>query len=420
MQTDGGSIASIEAERALLGSCLQGKAIATAVLEDLREDTLYFDQHRKIAAAIRAVVSAGHTPDIVTVTAKMTPSVGLYLAELVDLYCPTPHNYKAYLHLVSDAYTKRQFIGICERAIRSLQHGETTADESLAHLAEDVDALAHGSQATAIVPSSLRDTLQTWMRQSDERPLRIPTHVSKLNNCLGGGLAAGRLYYLGARPSVGKTSFAIDVARHAAKNGYAVLFISLEMPEVDGITTRALSQESSVSELSIRSGFLDAKDYPRMVAGAGTLSGLPIWVTDKARSIEGILRCASRWPFTPRLGLVIVDYLQLVRGPKSESRRVEIEEVSRSLKHLASDIHAPVVCISALKRREEDDREPSMSDLKETGELEYDGDAVVLLHRGFNAESAKLIIAKNKYGPVGTVSLLFKKSCVTFEQVPEE
>jgi replicative DNA helicase len=321
--------------------------------------------------------------------------------------------------LVKKASARRALVSICSRAIESVQSGTVSPAEAVAHLHEDTDALIAPEDGSSIVPSKIGETIKAWMQTDTSAVGRIPTPIPKLNTCLGGGLANGRLYYLGARPSVGKTSLALDIARHAAKAGHGVLVVSLEMPEVDGITTRAVSQESLVSELTLRSGLLSDSDYPKMVAGCGRLSGAPLWITDRAYTIQAITHCATRWPFTPRLSLLIVDYLQLIRGEKSESRRVEIEGISRALKLLAGTIHAPVLCISALRRRESDDQSPTMSDLKETGELEYDGDAIFLLHRGFNAENAELIIAKNKYGPVGTVPLLFKKSCVTFEQAPE-
>ena len=421
---------SIDAECAVLGACLQDPEIAETVLESLRANDLYQDRHKHILGAIRAVMGKGERPDLVTVakvlsTRRQYDEIGgsTYLAELIDIWCPIPSNYPAYLRLIREAAARRRVIALCTRTVGEMFDESSGLSESIAHHEEDLDVAAHGSDdATAVVPAKLAETIKVWMRQDElgQKPTRIPTHIPKLNLNLGGGMAEGRLYYLGARPSVGKTSFALDIARHAAKAGHAVLVVSLEMPEIDGITTRILSQESLISELSLRSGLLSGEEYHRLVRGAGTLSDLPVWVTEKAHNIVSICRLAERWPFLPRLSLLIVDYLQLVRGPKSESRRVEIEEISRSLKLLAVNISAPVLCISALKRQGEEDREPTMSDLKETGELEYDGDAVLLLHRGFNAEAAKLIIAKNKYGPVGVVPLLFKKACVTFEQAPEE
>jgi replicative DNA helicase len=286
-----------------------------------------------------------------------------------------------------------------------------------------VDASVSGSSdgARVLVPSKLGDALKAWRMAEDtgQKPVRIATPFPMLNHCLGGGLKPGGFYYLGARPSVGKTSLALDMARKAGADGFGVLIISLEMPEVDGIATRLLSQEGKISELAVRAGRMTDTEYPKMVRAYGDLAPLPIWVTDKATSLPDIERLVDRWPFSVPISLLIVDYLQLVKGPKSESRRLEIEAISRALRLLSVRGNVAILCVSALRRTEDGDKEPSMSDLKESGQLEFDGDAVLLLHRGFNSEEAKLIIAKNKYGPVGVADLRFRKACVSFEQVEE-
>jgi len=419
---------NLDAEVSCLGACLIDPEALATVLAQLREADLYLSAHQTILAAIRRVASRGDRPDLVTLAAELERTHrleevggGAYLAELVDRTF-TAAAVSQHIRIVKEHAGRRRIIQACTRTVGAMYDGEQHPAEAAAHLAEDLDA-AGACTDGRIVPSRITDTLKTWMATSDSaiRPVRIPTHITKLNRCLGGGFALGRLAYLGARPSVGKTSLALDFARHAAPQGFGVLVVSLEMPEVDGITTRALAQESRVSELSIRSGLLTDFEYPRMVAGYGALATLPLWLTEKAYHLDVITDCADHWPFTPRLSLLIVDYLQLVKGPKSESRRLEVEAISRGLKLLSVRANVSVLCISSLKNTEGgEDREPHTSDLKETGNLEYDADLVLLLHRKFNATDATLIIGKNKYGPVGKFPLEFNRECVTFTEAAGE
>lgn len=416
------ALVNIAAEQACLGACLVSADAAELVCTESRQIDYTRDTHRSIYRTIYALVSRGTPVDQLTVAQSLPSDVpSTLIVDLVEAV-PSAANVRHYLALLRQATMRRTAHAACQRTLDRLTSPHHAVSETITALMEDLEAATGADDHQTIKPTAVTAALKIWMQsvETGVKPTRIPTHLTALNRCLGGGMAPGRLYYLGARPSVGKTSLALDIARHASSLGHACLIVSLEMPEIDGITTRLLAQQSHVSELTMRGGMFTDAEYPRMVAGYSKLAEQPLWVTERATSIDAIQRCAARWPFTPRLDLLIVDYLQLVRGPKTESRRVEIEEISRALKLLSVSIGSPVLCISALRRRENDENEPTMSDLKETGELEYDADSVWLLHRGFGAESAKLIVAKNKYGPVGTIPLLFRKQCVTFEQAPED
>lgn len=273
----------------------------------------------------------------------------------------------------------------------------------------------------AVRPEHISDVLagMETQRQAGPQPV-LTTPYRKLNYMLSGGFAPGELIYIGARPGVGKSCMALEIARTAGKNGQATLIVSREMRNA-ALARRMTAQEGRVASNAIKKATLEGGDLARYQQALGRLSGLPVWLTDKAVSIGEIVATCEAMPRDP--ALLVVDYLQLVRAPKGiTDRRLQVEEVSKRLKTLAMQREIPVVCLSSLSRLQKGTVEPkpTMADLRESGELEHDADVVILLHRAFSATDALCIVAKNREGATGEVPLVFTPEHVSFAAVAEE
>jgi replicative DNA helicase len=416
----------IDSECACLGAFLQDRRAAEFGLEALREEMFYLDRHRHIFRAIRTVMGRGERADLVTVATALQArgvlyEVGgsTYLAALVDAYCPVPSNYAAYVRAIKEAALRRRLIEANTRALAALYDPAASVPESVAHHLEQIEATlgAEGPDGKTLVPVTLAEALTAWRQENADgrQPARIKTPIPKLNACLGGGLSPGELVYLGARPGVGKTALATEIARAAAEAGTGVCVVSREMV-VDSLTRRILSQHSRIPASTIKEGTFEAAQYTVLTHSCAHLSALPLWLIDQVLTLSDITHLVEHWAFEPPLGLLIVDYLQLVRA-KAESRRLEVEMVSQGLKTLAVKCKLPILCLSSLSRPEKGaDRKPIMADLRESGELEHDADVILLLHRGFQEAEATLIVAKNRDGRVGETSLRFLAECVAFNR----
>lgn len=416
-------IAHLDAEVACLGACLLDADAARLVAEQLRPHDFTRDAYAAVHAAVVRLVSRGQRVDRLTLTTELrlkdpaTPaSTVLDLEEAV----PTAGNVRQYLSLVRQATVRRQVREACRRTMQAMEDPEASVPETVGHLAEDVESYVGGESdgGRALVPVKLAEALKRWMAETDahNQPRKVSTPSAALNRTLGGGFGPGELIYLGARPGAGKTALALEIARQAGQHGTGCLIISREMV-VASLTRRILSQSSRILSSRIKTGLFTDQDYPHLVKTYGHLATLPIWLSDQAVSLQEIVRLVERWSFTPPLGLLIVDYLQLVRH-KSESRRMEVEAVSQGLKTLALKTGIPVLCLSSLRRPslEAQDARPGLADLRESGELEHDADVVIFLHRPMGEEETEVIVAKNRDGRVGKTFLRFRPEFVAFDE----
>jgi hypothetical protein len=250
-----------------------------------------------------------------------------------------------------------------------------------------------------------------------ERRLR-PTGLQHLDHLTSGGFAPGELILLGARPGVGKTALACQWGRRNAKAGAGVLFVSREMTRV-ALVRRLLVQESGVRASALKTGELDEIERDMLNAAIERLRYLPFKISSSIRTIEELETAVAAYE-TRRLGLVVVDYLQLMRGGDFKDKRGTVEFVSAGLKDIALRYEVPMLVLSSLrrlaKRKDGSTEPPDMSDLRESGELEHDGDLVLIMTREFNADTADLIVAKNRDGRVGRVKLTFKGELMHFEE----
>jgi hypothetical protein len=277
----------------------------------------------------------------------------------------------------------------------------------------------HGTLDRAIRPVPIGQALDALEAHLASGPPRvIPTPFPGLNRCLGGGLGPGELVYLGARPGVGKTAMALAFARTAAAHGEAVVFVLREMVTL-ALSRRLVAQEGRVSATALKRARLAAGETVQVAHAMRRLRGLPIWLTDEAVSLREITELVTG--FTPRLGLLIVDYLQLVRAPAEvRERRLQVEAVSQGLKTLALQCQMPVLCLSSLSRPAEGKApRPTLASLRGSGELEHDADLVLLLHRAPRAPETECIVAKNRDGETGLVTLQFRAEWVTFDEASD-
>lgn len=247
----------------------------------------------------------------------------------------------------------------------------------------------------------------------------LATPFSELNACLSGGFGPGELIFLGARPGVGKTALGLEFARHAARQqAGAVLVISREMTNL-ALARRLVAQDSRVRASAIKRVELNDTDRWRIKQTLTRLAALPLFFTDDAVSLAEIVALVDDMAKQAPLSLLVVDYLQLIRASADvKERRHQVEAVSQALKTIALQYRVPVLCLSSLSRPSNEDKNkpPTLSSLRESGELEHDADIILLLHRAYREEETECIIAKNRDGRLGTADLLFRSEFVAFDE----
>lgn len=280
---------------------------------------------------------------------------------------------------------------------------------------ERKEAMAGTRDRGGLQPLRIDAVLEALLEAVKHPPRPIRSPFARLNQWLDGGFQPGNLIYLGARPGVGKTAMALQIARAVGLDGERVLVISREMVLI-ALGRRLLAQTSRVSASRLRRWELTIEDQADVEVALRQLRGLPIWLTDQVISVGELATMATdHGPW----GLIIVDYLQLVRAPTEiRERRLQVEAVSQQLKTLAMTCGVPVLCLSSLARpgREHEGRRPGLSDLRESGELEHDADLVIFLHRAMLEAEAEVIIAKNRDGAVGIVGMRFTPEILTFAE----
>ena len=245
----------------------------------------------------------------------------------------------------------------------------------------------------------------------------VGTGIPSLDGMLGGGFEPGNLVYLGGRPTTGKTALALQWSREVASQGHSVLVVSLEMALL-ALGRRVLAQAAGVDSLALKTGRLGDGEWYAIRAALPKLRTLPMWFADQAMTVDAIEALVSGFAEHPPLGLLVVDYLQLVEAP-GESDRQQVEYVSKGLKRLAKSARIPVLCASSLSRAPQGQRErrPALADLRQSGELEHDADIVVFLHGDTLSGERELILAKSRDGAVGTVALRFTGATLRFQEI---
>jgi replicative DNA helicase len=409
----------IEAEKAVLSAILLDNDAIHAVVTEVHEEDFYHPSHQILYRSMVRLRDENQPVDLTTLSAHLKgegllESIGgaIALAEIAD-YEATPANILHYAKIIRDRSIKRHLISTATEIVAlGYEQGEP-ADSLLDEAESRIFGLSTEKANTTL--EKIEVSMQTGYQKPDD---------------MKGGLQAGDLFILAARPSMGKTAFALNVARNAAidSNKHVAVF-SLEMT-TRSLVMRLLSSEAQVDFGQFRSGLISTEAHSRLMAASGQLAEAEVWIDDTAAAsvLEMRAKC-RRLSSQHGLDLVIVDYLQLARGDRNtHSREQEISEISRGLKGLAKELEIPVIALSQLNRGPEtrkEDKRPLLADLRESGAIEQDADVIAFIYRDvvYNKETefenqAELIIAKQRNGPTGTVKLEFEGRFAQFRDWP--
>ena len=419
---------NIEAEASVLGAMLLTRDAIADALEVVRAEHFYKPSHAHVFDAVCGLYAAGEPADPVTVAealarADLLDAIG-GPGTLLELQATTPATSSAgkYARIVQEHATLRSLIGAANE-IAEIGYGRP---DDVVKAVDEAESLVFqvGQGRVADSMGVMSDLLNANLDRLEELYSRgnkitgTPTGFDDLDE-ITSGLQEDSLVIIGARPAMGKTSFALGLASHVAvhENLPALLF-SLEMSQLE-LSQRILCAEARVDSKRIRNGQLTEDDWSRINHGVGKLAEAPIWIDDNPATSVMEIRAKSRRLKSRigKLGVIVVDYIQLMTGRSAaESRQVEVSEISRGLKLLARELQTPVIGVSQLSRGLEarQDKRPMLSDLRESGSIEQDADLVVFIYRDevYNAESsdmgtAEIIVAKHRNGPTGTLRLAF-------------
>ncbi len=429
---------NLQAEESLLAAILMGESVFPVIMEILEADDFYALAHQKIYRAMLSLFGRGAPTDIVTVAEELKKMGELtavgghpYLGRLLELI-PVTQNAPHHAAIVKDKAVLRRLIEQAGRIIQRCYEEEDEVRELVDFAESAVFSVSSEKAASSIqpLPQLLNDTLKKIdKRKSDRSPVTgVPTPFAGMDRQTS-GFQPGALIILAARPGMGKTALALNIASHAAQKGEPVLFFSLEMSN-DQLVERVLCSEARVNAWNVRGGFLSEGDYEKLVNAVGKLDGIPLFLDDSGILTALDVRAkARRLKKEKGLSMIIVDYLQLMKGPADAERRdLEISFISRSLKALAKELSVPVLALSQLNRKIEgrENKRPMLSDLRESGALEQDADMVLFISRDEKeaapdaaagpGKPAELIIAKHRQGSPGKVDLWFFGEYTLFEE----
>lgn len=429
---------NVEAERCVIGGVLIDSDAINKILEFLSADDFYREAHKIIFDAIISLYRKSEPADLVTVTNELRNLGNLeaaggasYLSTLVDSI-PTAANIVHYGKIVHEKAILRRLIQGATEIVEIGYDDQSVGVDTFLDRAEQIIfeiAQRKFRPSFFAVKDIVKDSFKTIeeLYERKEVVTGVPTGFIELDK-ITSGLQSSDLLIVAGRPSMGKTAFALNIVSYAAMEAQVPCAVfSLEMSK-EQLVQRLLCAEASVNAQKLRGGFLAESDWPKLTRAAGSLSEAQIYIDDTpAINVIEMRAKARRLQREKGLGLVVVDYLQLMRGVGNiESREREISEISRSLKALAKELHVPVVALSQLNRAVENrqDKRPQLADLRESGSIEQDADVVMFVYRDevYNKESddkgtAEIIIGKQRNGPTGTVKLAFLKHFTRFDNL---
>ncbi len=432
---------SNEAEQAVLGAMLLDQDAALKAAELLDDTMFYREAHRLLFRAMVALTERGDVIDPVTLRDELVRRGDLdraggmeYIGSLIDVV-PTAANVDYHARIVRDKAVLRRLIEAATSIIQDVYDGRGSSSEVLDNAEHRVFQVAQLKRSEEF--TRLKELIWPTMERIEQLQAGhgavtgVPTGFVDLDR-LTAGFQKADLVIIAARPSMGKTALVLNVVQHAAiERNVGVAVFSLEMSK-DALVQRLLCSEGLVDAQRLRRGQLRDDDYPKLARAAGLLGTAPIWIDDSATLTPLAMRSkARRLKAEHDIGMVVVDYLQLMQGPSdAESRQQEISYISRSLKALAKELDIPVVALSQLSRAPDQrtgDHRPQLSDLRESGAIEQDADVVCFIYRpemyygptdkdGNNIEGlAELLVSKQRNGPTGLVPLYFKREFTRFD-----
>ena len=427
-----------EAEQAVLGSMLTDQDAAASAIEVLKVEDFYREDHKAIYEAILNLYNRAEPIDIITLKAELT-SIGKfeqvggieYLAELPEKV-PTTTNADKYIKIVEDKSMLRSLIKTANEIqalgydpMQEVEDIVDTAEKKIFNLEQGKNQKGYTAVKDILVESF---ALLEQLYNQKQHITGVPTGFADLDYKTA-GLHNSDLILIAARPAMGKSAFALNIASYAAvKANVPVVIFSLEMSK-EQMVNRILASEAMVDSNKIRTGKIEDEDWAKIAEATGILSEAPIFIDDTPGiSMTEIRAKCRKLKMEKNIGLVVIDYLQLIAGnsKRAGSREQEISEISRSLKILAKELNVPVIALSQLSRAPEQrpDHRPMLSDLRESGAIEQDADIVMFLYRDdyYNEETekkniAEVIIAKHRSGSVGTVELLWLSNYTKFANI---
>ena len=433
---------NLEAEESILSAVLFDNSTLLDLLDILTPDDFYHKHHQMIFTAISELFTDNQPIDLVTLTNRLQETNKLkqaggaaYLASLVSSI-PLAVNVKYYAKIVYDKACLRKLIKNSQSIVQRCFEDGGDVDEVIDFAESSVFEVSENKIKPSFYPLSkiIDESLHAIEDRQGHRSLitGVETGFTRLDR-MTSGFQKSDLIILAARPSMGKTAFALNLARNAAvKANVPTAIFSLEMSK-EQLSMRMLCSEARVDSNVVRTGFFKPDDWNRLTDAATLLMGAPIFIDDSADISALEVRAKTRrLKMDHDIGLIIIDYLQLMKTRQSGERRdLEISEMSRSLKNLAKELGLPVIALSQLNRKleERSDKRPQLSDLRESGALEQDADVVAFIYRDevYNKDenavskgTAELIIAKQRNGPTGTVPLTFLNKYTRFENPASE
>ncbi|MEI7852870.1 MAG: replicative DNA helicase [Planctomycetota bacterium] len=426
---------SLDSERSVLGSMFRSNDVIGDVVQILNVDNFYSDAHQKIYKAMIVLYEAGKPVDLVVLTealklANQIDDVGGYgaLAELWDA-APTAANAVHYAHIVRDRSIVRSLINVGNEILRDAYDQVGPADELLHQATGKMLDVAERGVTGRVY--GMDKMLEETFDRIDQRQTRGGSSISGISSGypdldeVTAGFQNSEMIIIAARPSVGKTAFALNLIRNIAVDEKStVLFCSLEQSRVE-IVERLLCSHARVDAQKLRKGLMNAEDMERLIAASGVMRNAKIFIDDSPG--QGMLRIAAnarRLKLRNDLKMVVIDYLQLIEPEnRRDPRQEQVAQISRRLKGLARELSIPVIALAQVNRSSEDrqDHKPRLSDLRESGSIEQDADTVILLHRperfepGQHEGLTEVIIGKQRNGPVGEITLTFNKNMMRFE-----
>ena len=441
---------NLEVEEAVLGSILLEQDSIISVMEFLVPDDFYRVAHQLIFAAMIELNKNSEAIDPITVSEKLRQknqidNVGgeAGIIELLDKV-PTAANVEFYTQIVLEKSTRRKLIKTSTNIVKNAYQEDETIANVLDTAERDILSVSEGRNKAGFIP--IRDVLHDAYESLEERSKNNGEVTGIATGYIGldrmtSGLHADELIILAARPSVGKTAFVLNIAKNVAVNlNETVAIFSLEMG-AESLVERIICSHASINAGHLKTGKLTDEEYTQYFVATGVLAEAPIYIDDTPgiRVSEIRAKCRRLKQERNNLGLVVIDYLQLIEGNGKESRQQEVSEISRNLKKLAKELKVPVIALSQLSRgvEQRQDKRPIMSDIRESGSIEQDADIVAFLYRDdyYRQEpdengqvpevepnsTIEVIIEKNRSGPRGTVELNFMKEFNKFTNlVPDE
>jgi len=427
---------NLEAEQSVLGAILLDNNALYTAFELITLDDFYKDSNRKIFAAMTELLEKNEPIDIITLTDHLRNKGDLdtvggtqYLTSLVSAI-PTSANVRFHSKIVREKSMVRGLLRSVTDIARNVYETDQDAEELIDYAEKTIFDLSEKriSPSFAVLKDVIKDSFQMIEHLYDKKETvtGVPTGFKGLDE-LTTGLQNSDLIIIGGRPSMGKTAFSLNIAQHVGVNmKEPVAVFSLEMSK-EQLAFRMLCSEAMVNSNDIRKGFIKKDDWHKLTSAAGRLADSPIYIDDSsAISVLEMRAKARRLKVEHGLSLIIVDYLQLMRGRgNAERREQEISEISRSLKGLAKELRVPVIALSQLNRGVETrtgTKKPTLADLRESGAIEQDADVIIFLYRDEvynkdkdeNKGKAEIIVSKQRNGPTGEITLSFLSHCTRF------